>query len=268
MKNMNKKLKNGLIKQVSILTLFLVAGMSQPAYSEQQEELLEKLEKQGISIGRLSDDPHADRDDVILSEAEMLLWETDQLENINKAGVVRYEFEREGTLDSGFTDSVELNILEVKNDGMKSAVVTFFSGDRNQDVAPNDNTNGNPVIGVYLQGDVYEMNRLTEGSWRYFHKRIKFALADDAKVEPVKITVDGKEVDAKKVTITPYMNDPRRKMFEEYADKVYEITVSEEIPGMLYKIRTMIPSSEKEGEAANPVPMVVETLVYAGADFE
>ena len=261
-----RKIKKTLLN-LSILTLLFIGHN---AFSEEEEEtVMEKLERQGVSIGGLSDDPHRNRDEITLSEAETLLWETDQLANIKKTGTVRYEFERKGTLDEGFTDSVELNILEVKDDGMKSAAMIFFTGDRNQDVAPNENTNGNPVLGVYLQGDVYEMNRLTEGSWRYFHKRIKFALADNAKIEPVVINIDGKEVSAKKVTITPYENDPKRKMFEEYADKVYEITVSEDVPGMLYEIRTIIPASKKEDEEnAGTEPMVEETLVYAGVEFE
>ncbi len=256
-------MKNTLLN-ISILGLLLV-GSTQVAFSEEQEEtVLEKLERQGVSIGRLSDDPHQNREDIVLSDAEILLWETDQLSNIDKTGTIRYEFERTGSMEGGFTDFVELNINEIKEDGMKSAAVIFFSEERNQDVAPNENTNGNPVLGVYLQGDVYEMNRLTEGSWRYFHKRIKLALADDAKIEPVIIKIDGKELNAKKVTITPYENDPKRKIFEQYADKIYEITVSEDIPGMLYEIRTIIPGSEKDSS----VPMVVETLVYAGIDFE
>ncbi|MFK8069006.1 MAG: hypothetical protein AB8D52_12235 [Gammaproteobacteria bacterium] len=267
---MNKNFKDGLLKKASVIVLLLSTAMFQTtSYAEEdQDDLIEKLEEQGISIGRLSDDPHASREDITLSEAEILLWETDQLSNIDKAGVVRYEFERKGQLGDGFTDSVELNITKIKEDGMKAAAVTFFSGDRNQSVAPNENTNGNPVLGVYLQGDVYEMNRLTEGSWRYFHKRIKFALADDAVIEPVKISVDGKEVNAKKVTFKPYVNDPRRKMFEEYADKIYEVTVSEDIPGMLYKIRTIIPATPTEGEASDSSPKVEETLLYAGVDFE
>ena len=183
-------MKKNTLLRISILTFFLT-GFSQQAFSEeeeavvedQEETVMEKLERQGVSIGGLSDDPHQKREDVILSEAEELLWETDQLANIDKIGTVRYEFERKGTMDEGFTDSVELSITDIKDDGMKSAAVIFFSGDRNQSVAPNESTNGNPVLGVYLQGDVYEMNRLTEGSWRYFHKRIKFALADDAKIE-------------------------------------------------------------------------------------
>lgn len=242
----------------------ILTGVTQSAFSEEQENLLEKLEQNGISIGGLSDDPHRDREDVVLSEAEKLLWETDQLANIEQPGTIRYEFERKGTIDEGFTDSVELNILKVKDDGMKSAAMIFFTGDRNQEVPPNENTNGNPVLSVYLQGDVYEMNRLTEGNWRYFHRRIKLALSEDAKIEPVTFQYNGKEIQGKKVTFTPYVNDPKRKMFENYADKIYEIIVSEEIPGMIFQIHTVIPGVKKDGQANQP--LVEETLVYAGTN--
>ncbi len=257
-------MKRNLFK-FSLLTLIysLVVAPAALAEEDDQEALIKKMEEHGISIGRMSDDPHKNRDEVQLSEAEKLLWKTDQLVNITKPAVIRYEFERKGTMDDGFTDAVELMILKVKENGMKSAAVTFFTGDRNQEVPPNENTNGNPVLGIYLQGDVYEMDRLTEGHWRYFHRRIKFALADDATVEPVTINVDGKELKAKKVTFRPYVKDPKRKLFEDYADKIYEVYISENIPGMLYKIHTVIPGKDKEGD-----PLVEETLVYSGIEYE
>ncbi len=243
----------------------LVGIATNTAFAEGAEEknVYKELEEKGISIGGLSDSPHRDINDVELSEAEILLWETDQLKNIMKPTIIRYEFERKSQMDDGFTDSVELDVYKIKDDGMKSASVTFFTGDRNQMVPPNENTNGNPILGIYLQGDVYEMNRLTEGNWRYFHRRIKFALSEAAEIEPVTFSVDGKEYQGKKVTITPYENDPKRKMFEEYADKIYEVIVSEEIPGMLYQIQTIVPA-KKDAQTAEPV--MVETLVFAGAE--
>ena len=49
-------------------------------------------------------------------------------------------------------------------------------------------TTVNPILKVYLQGGVYEMNRLTDPNgaarerWRYFQRRIKYALAESATV--------------------------------------------------------------------------------------
>ena len=68
---------------------------------------------------------------------------------------------------------------------MKKANVNFFTGARNHPVPPYESINGNPLLANFLHGYVLEMNRLTDGSWRYFHRRIKFAFADAAEITPV-----------------------------------------------------------------------------------
>ena len=52
------------------------------------------------------------------------------------------------------------------------------------------------------------------------------------------------------------MEDPHRRDFEIFADKYYEIIFSDEIPGKLYQITTIIP--DKSNESAEP--LVMETL--------
>jgi hypothetical protein len=194
------------------------------------------------------------------STAETLLWFGDQLAKVTTPMVLEYRFEKQGTLEAGFQDEVRFIIQKVKPDGMKSAALEFFSGERRFPIPPEDSTNTNPVLKVYLQGDIYEMNRLTdpEGKarerWRYFQRRIKFALAEGAKIEPIKFDFSGKTYTGKKVTITPYTNDPRRAAFEKFADKVYSFVVSEELPGFLYEIRATIPGSK------GAPPLIDETL--------
>jgi len=177
--------------------------------------------------------------------------------------VLEYRFEKQGTLEAGFQDDVRFIIQKVKPDGMKSAALEFFSGERRFPIPPEDSTNTNPVLKVYLQGDIYEMNRLTdpEGKarerWRYFQRRIKFAFAEGAKIEAVKFDFAGKTYAGKKVTITPYVDDPRRAAFEKFADKVYAFVVSEELPGFLYEIRATVPGDK------NAPPLIDETLRLA-----
>lgn len=199
-----------------------------------------------------------------ISDAERLLWLTDQLGSIKSPMTLRYEFHRVSQLDDGFDDTVELEIVDVKPDGMKSARVEFFTGDRNQDVPPNENTNGNPLLAVYLQGDVYEMDRLTDGNWRYFHRKIKKALAESAEIADTEVEFEGERVPAKVVRIAPYVYDEKRDQFDEYADKTYEFIVSDGIPGYLYQIKTSIPGKPGPGGAAEP--LVEETLKLVGAE--
>ncbi len=197
-------------------------------------------------------------DDFQFSEAETQLWHTDHLANIEKPISLYYEFIKSGSFEEGFTDSVYLKILKINEDGSKNAMMEFFTADKEQLVTPENVTHitGNPAIGIYMQGDVYEMNRLTDGHWRHFQKSIKIALRNDAVVEPTTISFNGAEYQGEKVYFSPYLNDPHRRDFEKFADKYYEFIFSDKIPGSLYKITTVINDKTKE----NAEPLILETL--------
>ncbi len=195
------------------------------------------------------------------SQAEKLLWMTDQLKMIEHPVQLNYAFARTGTFEAGFSDKVTFTIRAVKDDGTKAASVDFFTGERRFDVPSVESTSVNPILKIYLQGDVYEMNRLTDPDgksrerWRYFQRRIKFAMADSSDVEETTVTFDGKAVPAFRVSFAPYMNDPKRALFEEFADKSYTIVVSDNIPGYIYSIETVIP-----GATPDDLPLIRELL--------
>lgn len=198
------------------------------------------------------------------SRAETLLWLNEHLTNIDEPTEIRYDFSKTGTYEDGFTDKVILDVLEFHNDGSRSVKMQFFSGHReNKSIQPHQLTeiHGNPVLGAYMQGDVYEMDRLTDGNWRYFHKRIKLALADNADIEKVEIEHQGKQLEGNKVTLAPYVKDPHRAEFDKFADKTYEFIFSDEIPGELYQIKTVVPNNIEQGAD----PLIVETLTFAEA---
>ncbi|HCU90494.1 MAG TPA: hypothetical protein DGR97_11145 [Gammaproteobacteria bacterium] len=196
-----------------------------------------------------------------LSKAETLLWMTDQLNAVDNPVEIRYEFNRTGTFDSGFTDTVRFIVHAVKANGMKSARLEFFTGERSVEVAPVDDTTINPVLKIYLQGDVYEMNRLTdpEGKsrerWRYFQRRIKLALAEIATVEDVVVTFDDVNYSAKKIEFSPYLNDPKRRLFEQFSSKTYTIIISKDLPGYIYSIESVVP-----GPRSNALPLIKDQL--------
>ena len=201
--------------------------------------------------------------DAELSEAEDLLWKADHLQDIGSALTLNYLFRKDGTMEESFTDDVVLKITELHEDGTKSAELQFLSGSRQAPVQPRNvqRIRGNPVIGMYMQGDIYEMGRLTGGNWRYFQRRLKLALAETAKVVDVRVKYEGKEVDAKKVTIYPYDNDPKKERYPPgFSEKAYEFTFSDEIPGQLYSIRTIVPGNGS-GQA-----LLEETLSIAGSE--
>ena len=201
------------------------------------------------------------------TEAEDLLWLHDHLHNIDRPMRLYYAFNRTGCFEEGFSDSVYLDIVKINEDGTKNAVLDFFTAARKQTVSPDNVTNikGNPVMGVFMQGDVLEMNRLTEGHWRYFQKRIKIALREAAKIDNVEFDFNGKHCKGEKIVFMPYLNDPHRADFEKFANKRYEFIMSDDIPGSLYQIRTVVfDSNDKDGEKQ---PLIEETLTLTETKY-
>lgn len=191
-----------------------------------------------------------------ISEAETILWLGDQLKGIAEPATLKYEFKKTGSLEEGFTDSVHLHITELLPEGMKKATIDFFSGQRRLAIPPYEAINGNVLLAIFLQGDILEMKRLTEGGTRYFQQRIKYALATDAQIADTEVEFGGKKVPAKRITITPYVDDPKAELnerFRKLKEKAYSFTVSEQIPGYFYEIRTLVPAPADSAPGTDPV---------------
>jgi hypothetical protein len=191
-----------------------------------------------------------------ISEAETILWFGDQLKGIAEPSTLKYEFRKAGSLEEGFTDRVHLHITELLPEGMKKATVDFFSGQRHLSIPPYEAINGNVLLAIFLQGDILEMKRLTEGGTRYFQQRIKYALATNAQIADTEIEFDGRKLPAKRVTITPYVDDPKAELnerFRKLKDKAYTFTVSEQLPGYFYEIHTLVPAPADSAPGSEPV---------------
>lgn len=200
------------------------------------------------------------------SEAERLLWLDEHFRAVDAPLTLTYSFTRSGSYDVGFEDRVRLNLGSRNPDGSYTANLEFFTGERQQYVPPLESVTGNPVLGIYLQGDVYEMNRLTEGHWRYFHRRLKTAMAEGAELEPIEVEFDGKRVAATRIRLQPYALDARRDRYERFADKYYELTVSPEIPGTLYEVHTVVPGEINPDGTRATEPLIEERLVLSAVE--
>jgi hypothetical protein len=220
----------------------------------------------GAIIGRMGDPAVVDPSEYEFSDAETRLWLADHLKNIERPARLHYEFQKTGSFEEGFVDSVYLDIVEINADGTKNAEMQFFTGPRAQGFGSENVTEitGNPVLGTYLGGDIDELNRLTgaaadaRGRWRYFQRRIKLALAESATIEDITVNFQGRQVQAQRITITPFTKDPHRSEFEQFAEKRYEFVLSDEIPGTIYQIRTLVP-----GANGATAPLIEETLTLS-----
>lgn len=223
------------------------------------------VEVEGATLGRMGEPVAVDPTEYQFANAETKLWLSDHLRNISLPGRLYYDFVKRGSYEEGFSDAVYLDITQINEDGSKNASLEFFTAERAQKTAGADNLThitGNPVLVVYMQGDVYEMNRLTSGNWRHFQRRIKLAFSESAEIEPVTFEYDGKTVAGEKISIKPYLTDPRRRQFEQFARKVYEFILSDQVPGTLYQIKTVIPDNLPDRE-----PLIEEVLTLQSAEF-
>ena len=246
----------------TIITFFVFGSLLTPLHAEEENEngkrelTQEELEK---NIGRMGDVDEIP-EGFEFSEMENALWRSNHLENIEQPARLYYEFNKTGSYEEGFQDAVYLDILKINEDGSKNTNLQFFTEERKQTVRPSNVTevNGNPVLGIYMQGDVYEMDRYTGGSWRHFMKKLKVAFRESSQVETIDIEYLGQKYKGKKYTVQPYLNDARRRQYEDFAEKTYEFIMSPEIPGSIYQIRTVIPGKE---DTESPLVEEVLTLV-------
>ena len=240
-----------------LLVVFLSSSFSALAEETEKEEMKPQ-------VGSWDDSGRVDPGEYEFSNAENKLWMDNHLLNIEQLGRLHYEFEKTGSYEDGFIDDVYLDIVKINEDGTRDAVLDFFSDEQKQKVAPSNvkNITGNPVIGIYLQGDVYEMSRFTEGNWKYFHRQLKLAIADSNTSEHVIVELGGKQYESEKIILYPYENINKKSRLKEFSDKRYEFIISDEIPGKLYQIRTVI------NDAENPaVPLVEEVLTLKSVEF-
>lgn len=174
------------------------------------------------------------------SAAQIALFATPHLSNIEQPGALVYGFERRGTLAPAIDDTVELTVTRLHRDGGRDVSFAFLHGPNARPFPDIEGFRGNPVLMAFLQRDVEEMERLTGGKPGYFRNRIRRAFHDAARVEAVSITWAGRETPARRITVRPYVGAPLADRFPELVGKTYEFVVSEDVPGGIYRIRTRV----------------------------
>lgn len=257
------------MNKISILLVLILATISPASIYAEDKSATDKDNTRVLTedeleskIGRFGEAEEVP-EDFEFNSAEVKLWMTDHFSSVTEPVSMYYEFERSGSYDPGFVDSVYLKVKKLNEDGTKNVQLDFLTGEKKQVVRPENVTEitGNPILGIFLQGDVQNMQQLTEGHYRHFIKMIKVALREVATVEPVTFSFDGKDYSGEKITFSPYLNDTHRTEYERFAVKTYEFIFAEKLPGQLYQIKTTIP------DIADPdakKPLIQETVTLKG----
>ena len=194
------------------------------------------------------------------SPAERALFMSNQFASLTPPATLRYKYHKSGSLEPGFEDQVAVKLSAQANGKCCTANTDFLSGARRLALPEVEAADGNPVVLYFLERDIREMSRLTKGQPNYFRKRIRMAVYGDAKLRELSLPYRGANVAARRITITPYLDDPLRSRFEQLATRQYDFTLSDAVPGGVYAIRTFV-----SGESASAGPVLVEEMVLEGA---
>lgn len=235
--------------------------MSEPVRVKRRPSLLKNMIASGI-FGMLfaMTAPVAVSQEI--SPAEKILFQSKHLNNVANPQKLRYTYVHEEAEGKNFTDEVVIDITKKNPDGTAAAASQFLSGDRQFPIETLTDAEGNPAVLGFLERDIREMKRLTGGQPNYFRKRIRIALAESAKVDPVSFSYKGRNIKGQKIVIQPYLNDPMQHKFAQYVDKRYVFILSDEIPGSVYQIQTSIPTKQQGGEKSE-AKLIEETMTLA-----
>jgi hypothetical protein len=192
-----------------------------------------------------------------ISAAEKLLFQTDHVRNVAPPATLLYQFRKSGLAEPGFDDTVAIRIRTA--DGVKRASVAFFTNERKIEFPEVTRPEGNPLLLYFLERDIRQMERLTGGKSGYFRKAIRLALARTARVAQVQIPHGGRSLPASEITIAPYVDDPLKDRIGKYVGKTYVFTLSPDIPGWIYSIRTTVASP---AGGVKDAPLIEEQLRF------
>jgi hypothetical protein len=196
-------------------------------------------------------------EEIPLSPAQTLLFETPHLQAIDHPVLLDYAFHREGpgALDDQITERID----EIHPDGTKHVSVNFLSGDHHEFFPAVDNFHGNPLLMFFLEHDLLQMRAQFGIPSAYFRDRVRAAFIDRAPIEDVSITIDGKPVPARRITMRPFADDARFANLPAVRNKTYIFVLADAVPGMLQDLRSTMPADP----SAN-APAFSEEILFKG----
>ncbi|MCC7252404.1 hypothetical protein [Hyphomicrobium sp.] len=183
-------------------------------------------------------------------KAAPILFETRQLDLIDKGGEVTYRFEKKGSderlVGKNYADDIRLGVAKVDNNGGRDVVFKVFTGSNARDPQNWPELTINPLFIWYLDRAVSTFNSLAGGSQMYLKHKIREALGN-ATAEEVKTDYNGSSVDAYKVTIAPFVDDQSASKMQGFHKTSFTIVVSNQVPGYFVDLQSNFVSAQAAG---------------------
>ena len=240
-----------------VITIIFVFNHSLAQDSDQLEENFENAEN--AEEKRLKWGTEEFKLELIkeMSSANIALFIDEHLKKINEPSRIYYKFIKESTREDNFKGNVVLNIVKIDDDKTKHITFRYLKGRNKVRFPPQVGAKGNPVFMLFFERDARDMQRLTGGNALFFRSRIRHSIAA-TDVEDIEFNFNGEKYSGKQVSFQPFLETELKNRVSRYKTKRFIVTMSENIPGFIYKIETYIKDLE------NPDDKVRETLTFQG----
>lgn len=194
-----------------------------------------------------------------LSPAQIALFETPHLRNVDHAETLEYSYVREGP--AGFTDKVALHIRSINPDGTKNVAFNYLTGERQVRFPELDNFRGNPLLMLTLERDVADMKEQVGLSTSYFRNKIREAFITKAAVTQATFDFEGAAVPARVITVRPFEGEQRLERIPSLQAKTYSFVLADAVPGMLAELRIGTPADTKMD-----APAMSQRMTFTGVE--
>ena len=192
-----------------------------------------------------------------MSTANIALFINEHLKTIKEPSRIYYKFTKESTREDNFVGNVVLNIVKVDEDNSKHITFRYLKGRNKVRFPPQIGAKGNPVFMLFFERDARDMQRLTGGNALFFRSRIRHTIAA-TDVKEVEFEFQNKMIKGKEISFQPFLETKLKNRVSRYKTKKFLVTMSDDIPGYIFKIETFIKDLE------NPDDMVQEKLEFQG----
>lgn len=193
-----------------------------------------------------------------------ILFERKHLTNVDAGADLVYRFQRTVSstelLGQPFSDDIKVHIKKAGADGTRDVVVNVFTGERGRDPQTIDELSGNPILVVFLDRAIASYMSVAGGKIAYLKDKLRTALRERSTVDPVKVKLAGKTIDAYRVSVTPYAGDLNAQKMRGYENARFSIVVSEAVPGHFVELSATYDNNDKAA------PRLEERTLMVGAE--
>jgi hypothetical protein len=196
-------------------------------------------------------------------KATELIFDHKHLNKVDPGKQIDYRFNRTVSdatmLGQPFSDDITLKVVEAKPTGERDVDLQIYTGERARDLQKLPGISINPVFLVYFNQGVNTFHQLAGGQQGYLTRAFTTGW-EKAKVEPVKVNYQGKEISAYRISMKPYLGDPNETKMQGWEGAEYTLVLSNDVPGEIVDL-----VAKYQNKYAEKNLRVVERITLNGA---